>query len=150
MPHLRSLRGAVLAAGLLAIIGFRFHVGDFAQGALKLLPAEKPSSRLDWLAVSESASEKGRHKLLHRDVVSRGQFGGPVVQILGNGDALAHIPSPLIVLKNSPGVITRIPNLSTRGKCLVLWVTIASARPATASSRRNSSPGSGRTGFKLK
>jgi len=73
-------------------------------------------------------------------------LSGLVVQILGYCDALAHVPSSSIVLKNSRGVVTRMPNRSAPAKCLILCVTMASAWPATASSRRNSSPGSGRNG----
>ena len=58
-------------------------------------------------------------------------------------NTLAHIPPPYYCPQKSCGVTTRIPNLSTPAKCRTLWVTMASAPPATARSRRNSSLGQG-------
>jgi hypothetical protein len=83
-------------------------------------------------------------------LVFRRQFSGLVVQVFGNGDVFAHIPSPFIVSKNSRGVITWIPNLSNRRKVsgIVSHNSVRTARYRQI--QREFISGVGRKGLKVK
>src|ERR1022692_2761105 len=129
---------------LQAILLVRFHVWDCVQCPLELVSVEEFRAGLDVLMTCDAIREQSRHELLHRDVVPGGEFGSPFVQIFRYCDAFAHGLIPLLSSKtrevSSPACQTT-PNRQSA----VRWcVTMASAGPATASSRRNSSPGSGR------
>src|ERR1035441_9768595 len=99
---------------LQAILLVRFHVWDCVQCPLELVSVEEFRAGLDVLMTCDAIREQSRHELLHRDVVPGGEFGSPFVQIFRYYDAFAHGLIPRIVLKNSRGVITRMPTTPNR------------------------------------
>src|SRR5207249_1713513 len=83
-----------------AIVVLRFHVGDFFQCSLELFPIEELGTGLDVLTAGKPICEHCGHELFNGDVVLGCKLSGALVQILGYGDALAHVPSSSIVFKN--------------------------------------------------
>lgn len=137
---------AILRYASKAIVLIGFHIGYQIESPVKIRSAEKPGTRVDELATRYPIRKENRYKLIYRYVIPCCEFGGFGIKIFGDSDTSRHILSSSIVPRNSRGVTTAIPKRSAPAKCLTLWVTMALARPATASSSRNSSPGSGRNG----
>src|SRR5438045_592561 len=115
----------VAPSGMVVLFGL--HVRDPIERATKFRPVEKSGARFDKLAARHAIREKNRYELIHRDMVLLGQLGGLVVEVFSQGDTLIHLPLPSILLRNSRGVITGMPNRSAPAKCLTLYVTIAFA-----------------------
>jgi len=141
-------QGATRVLQPIGLLGF--HVRDFLQCPLEVLSVEKAGSGLNVLAARKAICHGRRDELVYGHLIPGRDLGSPLVQIIWYSNAVAHDLSSSILRKNSRGVSTGIPNCAAPVQCRTLCVAMASAAPATASSRRNSSPGSGRTGRTLK
>jgi hypothetical protein len=80
---------------------FGFSVRDFVESLLEFLSLKKAGTRFDEFTAGNATRKNCGHELFHRHAVLHRKLNSFLVEIVGYGDASAHLPSASIVFKSN-------------------------------------------------
>jgi hypothetical protein len=134
------------------IVRFCFNIRDLGKHSIKLLAAATRGAFADVAVRIEDGDLLGEGRcdeLVQRNAILLRESLRPAAKRFGDVDAERAYGMERI-LRNSSGVIARIPSESAPRKCRVLRVMMKGALAARASSSTRSSLGSGKWGRQRK